>query len=139
MPIAPTSLVVLKKNPNFTNYRVIPYVRRSIKKYEDNVSVYCISFIIVITKKIIYAPTLILLIYEVLFLLWKSIFVTRFEHVLSPRRTVKLKKWRQDDACTVNRNTQSLYHPASVMLYTMQLKSALYHLPSNLLTFVRES
>lgn len=49
-------------------------VRRSIKKYEDNVAVYHIFFIKVITNRLIYVMILILLINEVSFHLMKMYF-----------------------------------------------------------------
>lgn len=65
------------------------------KKNECNVFVYCISSIIVITKKLIYAATLILLIYEVLFLLWKRVFVIRFYKTTAHGNVEKMtSRWR---------------------------------------------
>lgn len=46
-------------------------IRGSMKKYQDDVFVYHIFLIIVITYKLIYAPTLIVLIYEISFHLMK--------------------------------------------------------------------
>lgn len=69
----------------------------------------------------------------------EKVFVARFkkQNVLSPRSTVTLKTSGQDDALTVYRTNQSLYHPNSLMLFTTQLKLTLYHLTSNIFTFVR--
>lgn len=112
--------------------RCILLIRGSIKKY----GVYYIFFIIVINNRIIYATIL----YEVSFHLIKRFFffVSRFlkQQVLSARHTITLKTWRQKDARTVNKIIQFLYDPESVVLFTTQFKSALYHLTSNLFTFV---
>lgn len=97
--------------------------------------VYYIFFIKVITNRIIYATIL----YEVSFHLIKWwVFFSRFlkQQVLSPRHTITLKTWRQNDARTVDKIIQFLYYSESVVLFTIQFKSALYHLTSNLFTFV---
>lgn len=86
-------------------------------------TVYHIIFIIVITTKMIYAPTLIILMYESFYLMKRcfcypilkaTCFVTTGHD--------EVKTWRQDDACIVKRNIQSLiYHPEFFVPFTKQL------------------
>lgn len=114
-------------------FRCILLIRGSIKNTETICLLYI--FIKVITNMIIYATIL----YEVSFHLIKKVFfVSRFlkQQVLSPRHTITLKTWRQNDASAVDKIILFLYYSESVVLFTIQFKSALYHLTSNLFTFV---
>lgn len=104
-------------------FRTCLITRNNKKKYEDKVTVYHIIFIIVITTRMIYAPTLIILMYESFYLMKRcfcypilkaTCFVTTGHD--------EVKTWRQDDACIVKRNIQSLiYHPEFFVPFTKQL------------------
>lgn len=91
----------------------------------------------VLSIRLIYVPTLISLIHAVSFHLMKKYFcypifkTTCFVTIAYGN----VKKWRQDDACTVRRNTQSLYHAASSIFFILQLKTAIYYLTSDLFIF----
>lgn len=84
---------------------------------------YHIIFIIVITTRMIYAPTLIILMYESFYLMKRcfcylilkaTCFVTTGHD--------EVKTWRQDDARVVKRYIQSLiYHPEFFAPFTKQL------------------
>lgn len=115
-------------------------LRGSIKKYKDNVAVYHIFFMKVKPNRLICAPTLILLICEVLIHLTKSHFCYFF------LKTTCFVTTAHGNGQNMASSTHSLLiYPifisrlVSFLRFTLQNKMAPYHLPSYLHTFVRES